>query len=80
MLGANASMAMKWVAQMPNPLAVAATPSQSCRIWRGRAADMMGEIDRCERGQCAHDCRKHDQAQIVFLNDAGINSEHGATV
>jgi hypothetical protein len=34
---------------------------------------MVDEIDRRERGQRADDCRKHDQAQIMLLNDAGVN-------
>jgi len=33
MPGENASMAMKCVAQMPNPVAVAETISQTWRIW-----------------------------------------------
>ena len=71
---------MKWVAQMPNPLAVAATPSQICRIWPVDRRTWWTRLIAVKRGQCADDRRKHDQPQIVFLNDAGVDFEHGATV
>ena len=78
MPGEKASMAMKCVAQMPKPVAVAATPSQTCRIDAGRPADVVEEIDRREGGERADDRREHDQTQIVFLHDAGIDLQHKA--
>ncbi len=67
---------MKCVAQMPKPVAVAATQSQTFRIDAGRPADMVEEIDRGEGCQQADDRREHDQTQIVFLHDAGIDFQH----
>ncbi len=63
---------MKCVAQMPNPLAVAATPSQILPHLAGRPADMVDEIDRSEGGQRADDCREHDQTQVMLDSSVAV--------
>jgi hypothetical protein len=39
----------------------------------------MDEIYGREGSQRADECGKYDQAQVMFLNDARINSEHQDT-
>ena len=42
----------------------------------GRPADVVEEIDRGKGCEQADDRREHDQTQIVFLHDAGIDFQH----
>ena len=69
-------MAMKCVAQIPKPVDVAETASQTWRIWPVDCADMVKQVDGCEGGQSADDGGEPDEPQIVGRGDAIIHFKH----
>ena len=71
----NASIATKWVAQMPPPVTTAAAPNQA-GVTGGRLSSPRDQTERRIAGKEAYDGGKRDQSQIVLLDDAVIDSEH----